>query len=126
MGTRPVPARVLLKNVLYATDFSARSAPALPYALAIARKYHSKVFAAHVISFFPFPNSSPTVAWQVIAEQAVRDAKLALGTIEPQFKGIPHEIMIRKGDIWEELAAIIARKEIDLIVLGTHGRSGVS
>jgi hypothetical protein len=40
MGTRPVPARLLLKNVLYATDFSERSAPALPYALAIARKYH--------------------------------------------------------------------------------------
>ena len=126
MGTRPVSARVLLKNVLYATDFSARSGRALRYALAIARKYHSKVVAAHVISLSPFPNSSPTIAWQAIAAQALRDAKTAMGTIESQFKGIPHEIMIRKGDIWEELAAIIARQEIDLIVLGTHGRSGVS
>jgi len=126
MATRPVPAQVLLKNVLYATDFSARSAPALPYALAIARKYHSKVFAAHVISLSPFPKSSLTVARQAIAGQAVREAKVAMGTIEPQFKEIPHELMIRKGDIWDELAAIIAQNEIHLIVLGTHGRSGVS
>lgn len=126
MGTPPVPAQVLLKNVLYATDFSARSAPALPYALAIARKYHSKVFAAHVISLSPFPNSSPTIAWQAIATQAVRDAKTAMRSIEPQFKEIPHELLIRKGDICEELSAIIAQNEIHLIVLGTHGRSGVS
>lgn len=126
MGTQPVLARVPLKNVLYATDFSARSALALPYAVAIARKYHSKVFAAHVVSLFPFPNVSPTVAWQSIAAQAVRDAKVAMCTIDPQFKEIPHEIIIRKGDIWEELATIIAQKKIDLIVLGTHARSGIS
>ena len=126
MATRPVPAQVLLKNVLYATDFSARSAPALPYALAIARKYHSKIFAAHVISLSPFPNSSLTVTRQAIAAQAVREAKVAMAAVEPHFHETPHELLIRKGEIWDELSTMIAQKEIDLIVLGTHGSSGVS
>jgi nucleotide-binding universal stress UspA family protein len=126
MATQTAPAQVLLKNVLYATDFSAQSAQALPYAIAIARKYHSNVFAAHVISLSPFPKSSLTVARQAIAGQAVREAKVAMAAVEPQFKDTSHELVIRKGDIWEELSAIISQNEIDLIVLGTHGRSGVS
>lgn len=126
MATQRVPAQVLLSNILYATDFSARSAPALSYALAIARKYHSKIFAVHVISLSPFPNSSLTVARQAIAAQAIREAKASMSFVEPEFKEVPHELLIRKGDIWSELSTIIGQNKIDLIVLGTHGRSGVS
>ena len=126
MATQPAPSQAFLSNILYATDFSARSAPALPYALAIAHKYHSKIFAAHVVSLSPFPNSSLTVSRQAIAAQAIREAKVSMTSVEPEFEEVPHELIIRKGDIWDELSTIIGQNEIDLIVLGTHGRSGVS
>lgn len=58
-------ARLSLKNILLATDFSTQSNAALPHALALARKYGAKLFAVHVISLSPFPNSSPTLAWAV-------------------------------------------------------------
>jgi nucleotide-binding universal stress UspA family protein len=121
-----VSARVPLKNVLYATDFSGHSNAALPYALSIARKYGSKVFAVHVVSLSPFPSSSPTIAWQALASQAVREAKEAMTKLEPQLEGIPHKVLIRKGDIWKELSRIVDEERIDLIVVGTHGRAGVS
>ena len=41
---------VSLKNVLFATDFSATSAAALPYAAAICRRFGSTLHAVHVLS----------------------------------------------------------------------------
>jgi nucleotide-binding universal stress UspA family protein len=119
-------ARVQLTNILYATDFSGHSNAALPYALSIARKYGSKVFAVHVVSLSPFPSSSPTIALQAMAAQAVREAKEAMMKFDSQLRGIPHKVLIGKGDISKELSRIAAAEHIDLIVLGTHGRTGVS
>jgi nucleotide-binding universal stress UspA family protein len=121
-----ISTRVSLKNILYATDFSRHSNAALPYALSIARKYGSTIFAAHVISLFPFPSSSPTLALQAIAAQSVREANEAMASLQPQLEGIPHLALIRKGEIWKELAAVVDDKRIDLIVVGTHGRTGAS
>jgi len=118
--------RVSLENILYATDLSRHSTEALPYALSIARKYGSTIFAVHVISLSPFQDSSPTLALQAISSQAVREASEAMAKLEPQLQEIPHEKLIRKGDIWNELSAIIDNKGIDLVVVGTHGRTGVS
>ena len=46
----PIPSvRVLLRNVLFATDFSAASMRALPYAASLARQYGAKLHASHVV-----------------------------------------------------------------------------
>jgi nucleotide-binding universal stress UspA family protein len=118
--------RVSLKNILFATDFSPHSSAALPYVLSIAREYGSHVFLVHVISLSPFPTTSPTQAWQATTAQAVREARAAVEALEPQWSGIPHEALIRKGDIWTELSSVIDDKQIDLVVTGTRGRAGVS
>jgi nucleotide-binding universal stress UspA family protein len=118
--------RVSLENILYATDLSKPSAEALPYALSIARKYGSTIFAVHVISSPAFQVSPPTIELQAIAAQALREANESMTGLEEQMKGIPHEIMVRKGGIWDELSLIVNDKGIDLIVVGTHGRTGVS
>jgi len=119
-------ARVPLKNILYATDFSGHSNAALPYALCIARKYGSKILAVHVVSLSLFPSSSPTIALQAMASQAVREAKDSMAKLDAQLEAIPHKVLIRKGNISKELSRIVDEDRIDLIVLGTHGRAGVS
>jgi nucleotide-binding universal stress UspA family protein len=46
----PMPAgQVVLRNVLFATDFSAASMRALPYAANLARQYGAKLYASHVV-----------------------------------------------------------------------------
>ena len=126
MQKQVAAAQVPLKNILYATDFSGHSNAALPYALSIARKYGSKVFAVHVVSLSPFPSSSPTIALQAMTAQAVREAKEAMMKLEPQLEEIRHKTLIRKGDISKELSRIVDDERINLIVLGTHGRAGIS
>jgi nucleotide-binding universal stress UspA family protein len=123
MEKAAVDARVSLKRILYATDFSRQSYAAVPYILSLARKFGSKVFAVHVLSSTPLPNLA-TQAWQAIAAQGLREAKEAMAQLEPGWKEIPHESLILRGDFWAELSRIIDEKQIDLIVTGTHGRKG--
>ena len=46
--TRSAQSSISLANILFATDFSRQSSLALKHALPIARKYGSKIYAAHV------------------------------------------------------------------------------
>lgn len=126
MASAAVCSKISLRNILYATDFSRCSDAALPFALSLARKYGSKILAAHIVSISPFPSSSPTQAIQAVAAQAVREAREAMEHLQPAWNGIGHEKLLRKGDIWKELSKIIQEKQIDLVVIGTHGRTGVS
>src|SRR5579872_4144865 len=96
--------RVALEKIVFATDLSKDSAEALPYALSIARKYGSTIFAVHVVSSLAFDVTPPTMAVQAIVAQALREAKESMAVLANQMKGIPHETIVRKGDIWGELS----------------------
>ena len=47
---------IALRNILFATDFSAASLPALPYAINIARRFGSKLFIAHIVPPADYPS----------------------------------------------------------------------
>lgn len=126
MTTQMASAQVSLKKVLFATDFSRQSSDALPFVISIARKYGSKVFVAHVHSTSPLGGLPPTVELQALAVQALHEARANMKRLEGPLKGIPHEFIVRDGDIWGELSLIVEESGIDLIVVGTHGRAGAS
>jgi nucleotide-binding universal stress UspA family protein len=125
MITQTTSKPVTFDNILFATDFSKQSNVALPFALSIAHKYGSKLFAVHVIAPPPLGNF-PTIEMQALAAQSVREAHECAKHLESRLAGVPHETMVKKGEIWDELSSVTRDKNIDLIVLGTHGRAGVS
>jgi nucleotide-binding universal stress UspA family protein len=125
MTTQAASKIVTFDNILFATDFSRQSNAALPFALSIAHKYGSKIFAAHVLTPPPLGNF-PAIEVQALAAQALREAHDYVNEIQRRLGGVPHEGLLKKGDIWDELSAITKEKCINLIVLGTHGRAGVS
>jgi nucleotide-binding universal stress UspA family protein len=45
--------------------------------------------------------------------------------IENRLDGIEHELLVRSGEVWPVLAEMISERTVDLVVIGTHGRSGV-
>lgn len=118
--------RIKIENILYPTDFSRQSEAALPFVLSLARRYGSAVFPAHIISLPAFSSFPPTQALQSIAAQALREAQEAMRRLEPHWEGIPHEQLLRRGNVWQQLTELIDEKKIDLVVTGTHGRTGVS
>ncbi len=123
MKTVLAGTRIALKNILFATDFSPHSNAALPYALAIARQYGAKLYGAHVQApedyLFLVPETWPAHVQQeeeLQSEAAVR--------LEQQLQGVPHQILSGAGDVWNVLSGFIAEHDIDLLVIGTHGRTG--
>lgn len=127
LSPKPVSA-VSVKNVLFATDFSATSDAALPYATAICRHFGSTLHTAHVLSdanLLLMTGGVDYVSMGTIYEDANTEAKERLDQLSDRFEGIPHHNYVRHGQVWNNLAAIIEENEIDLIVLGTHGRTGL-
>jgi nucleotide-binding universal stress UspA family protein len=116
--------RITLKNILFATDFSAASDAAAPIAIQIARRYGAKVYGVHVNRFDDYTAAAPN-AWAAMAEAAEKETKEDAGRLNEQLQGIEHEVVIGEGMIWEVMSNLIEQKEIDLIVLGTRGRTGL-
>jgi len=125
MTTQTVSKAITFDNILFATDFSKQSNGALPFALSIAHKYGSKICATHVLTPPPLGNF-PTIEVQALAAQELREAYDSSSELRRRLGAIPHETLLRRGEIWDELSAVVRDKNIDLIVLGTHGRAGVS
>lgn len=117
-------ARVTLKNILYLTDFSEPSEAAMPFVTAVAREYEAKVHALHVLLPTPMAYATPESAAAMIeAEDEVAEA--GMQRLESQLAGVPHEAYVERGlGVWPSVEAAIKEYGIDLIVLGTHGRTG--
>jgi nucleotide-binding universal stress UspA family protein len=116
--------RITLKNILFATDFSAASDAAAPIAIQIARRYGAKVYGVHVNRFDDYTAAAPN-AWAAMAEAAEKETKAHAQRLNEQLNGVEHEVVIGEGNIWEVISNLIKQKEIDLIVLGTRGRTGI-
>jgi nucleotide-binding universal stress UspA family protein len=114
-----------LKNILFATDLSECANKALPYALSVAQRYGATIHAAYVV-----PGESALCYmspgdWNAVAEQDEERMRAYAEAIENQVGDVPHRVTTPKGDIWPALAQIIKKHEIDMLVVGTHGRTGV-
>ena len=119
-----VRTRITLKNILFATDFSAASNAAAPIAIEIARRYGAKVYGVHVNRFDDYTATAPN-AWAAMAEAAEKETKEDAGRLNEQLQSIEHEVVISEGNTWEVMSKLIEQKEIDLVVLGTRGRTGL-
>lgn len=108
---------VKLENVLVATDFSPASKEAVLYATAIARRHKCKLFLTHVVT--SRSESALMDGWR--AGQAEITAQLLANRLD----GIEHELVVKSGQVGNELSRLIAEKGIDLVVVGTRGRTGV-
>jgi nucleotide-binding universal stress UspA family protein len=116
-------ARITLKNILFATDFSPAADAAAPFAIQIARSYGAKMYGVHVNALDNYTAAAPE-AWATMAETAEKQTKEHAQRLNEQLKGVEHEVVIGEGNIWEVISNLIQKKEIDLVVVGTRGRTG--
>jgi len=119
-------ARIALQNILLATDFSSASDAALEYALAIARRYDARVYVAHVIRPDVY-QLVPPEAMTAAIENAQRYAEQEMANllISGRLRSVAHQVLLGRGGVWPVLAEMSERHGIDLVVVGTHGRTGI-
>ncbi len=112
-----------IKTILHATDFSDRSKPALELACSLARDLGARLVVLHVVS--------PPVAVYgegMIATLPVTDleeVRKRLREVKPCDPGLPIDHRLVEGDPAEEIVREARDSGCDLIVLGTHGRTGL-
>jgi nucleotide-binding universal stress UspA family protein len=124
MTTMQANKRIALKNILFLTDFSESSAAAIPFATSIARAYGSVVHALHVLLPSSYTYMTPEVATTLLDDQEDQ-AKAEMQRVEAELMGLPCETSIERGGaVWPVLSRVLKEGKVDLIVLGTHGRTG--
>ena len=127
MPTVQEVARISLKTILFPTDFSPASSAALPFAVVLARIYGSTLVVTHVI---PAEPHRQIVNDRLPAQddRVWEDAHHKLGefSADRQIGGVPCKTLIDQGDLADVIPAMIREQAVDLVVLGTHGRTGVS
>lgn len=126
MPVLEIPSQIVLKNVLCATDFSPASNRAFPYALAIAGHYGSKLHLGHVIPpgayMFARPPSLDRI-FEEMRESTVRQMQAFTRMAEE--RGVPCQSLVGFGDVIIALGEFIQENDVDLVVLGTSGSSGL-
>lgn len=115
-----------LKNILFATDFSEASMKAFPYAASLAQKFGASLFACHIITPTSLATAAPQSApYFYEAEHAAATKELDNILHSPQLEGIKTRSLLPSGMLGDALLAEINQNHIDLIVAGTHGRTGL-
>ena len=122
----PNLAEASIKNILFPTDFSMESMPALPYVTGMAGKLGAAVYLCHIVMPNVLAAGAPEVApymYEAARKQSEEDlAALAASAKLEKFQ--PKTLLV-SGTVEDELPGIIRAHGIDLIVAGTHGRTGI-
>ena len=117
-------SRVTLKSILFATDFSDAAIAAAPIAVQIAKRYGAKIYGLHVNKFENYTAVAPQ-NWAALAEAEEHQRIADIEHLNEQLEPVEHEAIVTEGNTWQEISKVIQGKEIDLIVLGTRGRTGL-
>jgi nucleotide-binding universal stress UspA family protein len=120
------------ERILVPVDFSPRSRQALRFAVAVARRRGAEIELLHVLAppsrwdlaFDAYSGRHmPHLSWEDLADPRERmDALMA----SVDHSGVTLHAKIERGDPAAGIVRVATEDSVDLIVLGTHGRVGVS
>ena len=118
-----------IKTILCPIDFSEISANALEYAVFLASYHHAELLILHVVEqLHEFEHYQILVLTpQELAEEMEKQAHEKLTKLTEQIKKtIKVETVVRQGKPFVEIIKEAKEKDMDLIVMASHGRTGVS
>jgi nucleotide-binding universal stress UspA family protein len=117
-----------IERILVPHDFSDTAQCALDYALDFAEKLGAAITVVHAYDYpvLSYPDGP------VITADFIRQIQDAAGTsldgIVSRAKrpGVAIDSTLRQGPVWSAILAAAKDRKADLIVIGTHGRRGLS
>jgi len=116
-----------IQTILHPTDFSESAEHAFRLACSLARDHEARLVLLHVV-----PTVTPVTGGMLVgsfADETVENADSTLTdrleTMRESHEGIPIEWRLNKGNVIDGILATAEDVEAGLIVLGTHGRTGL-
>lgn len=117
-----------IKQILFPVDFSEGSEEAFGYAKSLAQKYGAKLDIIHVIHEMADMTGFyvPHISFDVIEKEMEEAARENMTRFcSENLKGMDYDIHIKKGIPFSEIIKAAKELDSDLIVMGTHGRTGI-
>jgi nucleotide-binding universal stress UspA family protein len=118
-----------IRSILYPTDFSKGARAAMDHAISFAQDYDAKLILLHVVEDIPIAE------WYVPSALSVADLmedlkKSALQEMNNWVAEVSHKVksvekMVVNGVPFVDIIATAREKNVDLIIIGTHGRTGI-
>lgn len=112
------------KKILFPTDFSPSSDEALKLATSLARDMGATLLIVHVEEL-PLATGGAEYLYSV-PEPATQQLREMLNEVLPTDPKVPVEHMLLAGDAAEAIVSTADAEHCDMIVLGTHGRRGLT
>lgn len=122
---------IRLNRILLPTDFSEQSRSAMTYGSAFAEKFGAEIHLLHVVQDLVAMVPEPGLAFAPPANymaELTASAEQALARLpDPAMvEGLTIVRVTRQGAPFVEIIRYARENAIDLIVMGTHGRSGLA
>lgn len=114
------------KKILVPTDFSACAEEAARSALEVAKRFEGAITLLHVyeIPAVLLPEGAILAASATMTD-ITRGVNEALAAAKKQLTGVPVEARMIEGLPFVEVVRVAKQGDYDLIVMGTHGRTGI-
>lgn len=119
---------VLISNILCPVDFSEPSKRALTNAILLARNFNASLKIINV--YEPLEMASKRIKLDLGEENAARlnrvENEMKVFIKQFDLKGVNHTIETKYGKVSERIIKTIKKHHIDLLIMGTNGRTGLS
>jgi len=124
--TAPLPV-FKLKKILVPVDFSDCSNKALQYAVPFVKQFDAELILLHVVQISLSVPEMPAIDIGLIQRQIRETGKKELQKLQRTVADeIPSETVLRVGTPYMEIINAVKELDIDLIILATHGRTGLA
>ena len=117
-----------LKQILIPIDFSDYSDQALRWGVSLAQKYGAKLLLLHVIPEVLEEVSARESAGEQLVIDLTAEVEAQLHEIARQGlkEGVAVDVRVADGEPADAILRMARQEKVDLIVMGTHGRTGLS
>ena len=115
---------IAYQHILVPTDFSPVAERALEAAVDLALTFKSRLTLLHVWNL-PVMGYAEGLTWPIdemktAAERALQETRERVAQ-----RILQAEAVLERGLAWERILDIVATRDVDLVVMGTHGRRGL-
>jgi nucleotide-binding universal stress UspA family protein len=115
----------LFKKILIATDGSEKNRSALDEGLRIARACGSVVYAVYVIDMSAFSSTSGEIPMGDTYRMLEEEGRQAMSRVQALAGDVSMEMSVLEGRPATEIVELAKTKDVDLLVIGTHGKKGL-
>lgn len=118
----------MIKKILCPVDFSEFTGDTVKYAAAFAKKFEAEIHLLHVVPninyYTPYESFLTPENLVAIEGNIKKEAEKDFAKLVKKIDG-PTKTALRHGVAFVEIIGYINDEKIDLVIIGTHGRSGI-